>query len=379
MKPAAATEPGVGAPGIGDPYFPLDGNGGIDVRSLRRPRRVPVLPGGCGLDTGITLRTTERLRSFDLDFLLPVRASTVDGAASTFSRPDRHELRITPPADRSRRARRCASRCVRRSPGRSPRRGREQLVGRDGEVEAVNEPHMAPWWFPSNDHPLDKARMDLHITVPRTQAGGGERPPGRGTPRRRTARRTTGGAAEPMATYLAFFVAGRFEVRHGTAHRLPYYARGLAATCRGRRRAAMRGLLRTPGIVRLAERAARPLPVRATGGVVTALNPGFSLETQTRPTYPEGRQPAADGARAGPPVVRRLGVGPPLGGHLAQRGLRDLHGAPVDRGPRRRRARRPGCTRPTTQTPPTPFWQLPVVRPRRRTTSSTGRSTSAGR
>ena len=30
----------------------------------------------------------------------------------------------------------------------------------------MNEPHMAPWWFPANDHPLDKARMDLHITVP---------------------------------------------------------------------------------------------------------------------------------------------------------------------------------------------------------------------
>ena len=29
-------------------------------------------------------------------------------------------------------------------------------------------------------------------------------------------------------------------------------------------------------------------PFAATGGVVTALNPGFSLETQTRPTYPQG-------------------------------------------------------------------------------------------
>ena len=34
------------------------------------------------------------------------------------------------------------------------------------EVVTMNEPHMAPWWFPANDHPLDKASFDIHITVP---------------------------------------------------------------------------------------------------------------------------------------------------------------------------------------------------------------------
>ena len=45
-----------------------------------------------------------------------------------------------------------------------------------------------------------------------------------------------------------------------------------------------------------------------------------------------GRRP-----RARPPVVRRLGVGRPVAGHLAQRGLRDLHGAPLCRSARRQR------------------------------------------
>ena len=31
----------------------------------------------------------------------------------------------------------------------------------------MNEPHMAAWWFPANDHPRDKALMDIHITVPK--------------------------------------------------------------------------------------------------------------------------------------------------------------------------------------------------------------------
>ena len=30
----------------------------------------------------------------------------------------------------------------------------------------MDEPHMAPWWFPANDHPTDKALMDISITVP---------------------------------------------------------------------------------------------------------------------------------------------------------------------------------------------------------------------
>ncbi len=34
----------------------------------------------------------------------------------------------------------------------------------------MNQPHMAPWWFPANDHPLDKARIDMHITVPQGRA-----------------------------------------------------------------------------------------------------------------------------------------------------------------------------------------------------------------
>ena len=33
----------------------------------------------------------------------------------------------------------------------------------------MNEPHMATWWFPANDHPRDKASFDIRITVPRAR------------------------------------------------------------------------------------------------------------------------------------------------------------------------------------------------------------------
>jgi len=284
---AATRSTTAGAEGIGDPYFPLDGNGGIDVRSYDvhdgyrfSARRVRGW-------TTVTLRTTERLSSFDLDFLLPVSSVRLSTGAATFSRPGRHELRITPartlPAGTTVRARIAYS----GHPDRITWRGEHNWVADGHEVVAVNEPHMAPWWFPSDDHPLDKARMDLHLTVPRGNrviSGG-----------RLVGVRRDGGHAtyhwredRPLATYLAFFAAGRFLVRQGVHAGLPWYVAVSRQLSRTTRRAQLDGLLRTPQIVGWLQRKLGRDPFAETGGVITALDPGFSLETQTRPTYPRG-------------------------------------------------------------------------------------------
>jgi aminopeptidase N len=151
----------------------------------------------------------------------------------------------------------------------------------------MNEPHMAPWWFPADDHPLDKARMHLFITVPRDRRVIAN---GRLAGVRRGGAHATyhwdGGA--PMATYLAFFAAGDFAVRSGTSHHLRFQVAVSRQLGAGQRRAAMRGLLRTPGIVAWLGRQLGHYPFGVTGGLVTSLNPGFSLENQTRPTYPGG-------------------------------------------------------------------------------------------
>ena len=276
----------VGAPGIGDPYFPLDGNGGIDVQAYEVHDAYHFAGGRLSGWTTVTLRTTEQLSSFDLDFLLPVRSVHLSTGASTFSRPSRHELQIRP-SDQI-----AAGTTVRvrvayaGHPGHVAWLGESNWVATGTEAMALNEPHMAAWWFPANDHPLDKARMDLHITVPPTrQVVSG----GRLVGVRRTSHATTyHWRAGRMATYLAFFVAGRFDVRRGRAHGLPYYLAVSRDLPDGQRRAAMRGLLLTPGIVHWLSGHLGRYPFSRTGGVVTSLNPGFSLETQTRPTYPEG-------------------------------------------------------------------------------------------
>jgi aminopeptidase N len=288
-RPAAAhrAPTTVGAPGIGDPYFPLDGNGGIDVRSYDVHDGYRFSDRRIRGWTTVTLRTTQRLSSFDLDFLLPVSSVRLSTGAASLSRPDRHELRIRPahtlPAGTTVRARITYS----GHPDRITWRGEHNWVADDHEVVAINEPHMAPWWFPSDDHPLDKARFDLHLTVPRSDrvVSGG-----RLVGVRRGARRATYHWREtsPMATYLAFFAAGRFVVRHGGHGGLPWYVAVSRELPRSTRDAALAGLLRTPQIVAWLQRRLGHYPFAETGGVVTGLDPGFSLETQTRPTYPLG-------------------------------------------------------------------------------------------
>ena len=103
-------------------------------------------------------------------------------------------------------------------PGRRSYDGESNWLADRHEVVAMNQPHMAPWWFPSNDHPADKALMDISITVP-----SGKKVVANGQPvgRERRGSRVTHHwrADEPMATYLAMFAAGPFHVEHQVATR----------------------------------------------------------------------------------------------------------------------------------------------------------------
>src|SRR5688572_8301343 len=85
-----------GAPGVGDPYFPLDGNGGYDVRHYSLDLGYdPPTDTLTGVAT-ITARATQDLSQFDLDLVgLTVRSVTVDGRPTAWSR-DGQELIIVP-------------------------------------------------------------------------------------------------------------------------------------------------------------------------------------------------------------------------------------------------------------------------------------------
>lgn len=275
-----------GSAGAGDAYFPRDGNGGYDVGHYDIRNRYQFARARISGRTRVTARATQTLTSFNLDFLLPVTAVTVDGRPARFTRPDGHELRVTPArtitdGDRFH--------VVVEYAGNPDRLGwageRNWLANRD-EVVTMNEPHMAAWWFPSSDHPRDKASVDIRITVPR-----GRQVIANGVLKDRdTTRRWTTWhwrAKEPMAPYLAFFAAGRFRIEKGTHRGLPWLVAVSRQLPRSARRSSMRLMRSTPRVIAWLERQVGPYPFATSGGVTTGLGVNFALENQTRPTYPQ--------------------------------------------------------------------------------------------
>ena len=274
-----------GGEGIGDAYFPLDGNGGIDVRHYAVHDRYDLASGRLSGWTRVTLRATEDLRRFDLDLVLPASGVLVDGRRAEHRQPDGHELRITP--DRPLRAGTVHEVVVRYAgrPGSIRWGGASPWLADEHEVIAAGQPHIAPWWFPANDHPRDRARMDLHLTVPRGRqvvANGrlvGSRHHGRLTT-------THWRVSDPLAPYLAFFAAGSFQVERSRSQGVAWYSAVSHRLPASDRERSMRLMRRTPRVVAWLARELGPYPFDSGGGVTTSLPMGFALENQTRPTYP---------------------------------------------------------------------------------------------
>jgi hypothetical protein len=202
-----------GSRGVGDPYFPNDGNGGYEVDhyglNLTYDPDTDVLDGVATIEA----TATKNLSRFDFDFdFLSVRSIRVDGERATWDR-DRGELVITP---KSGILRDSAFVVVAKYDG-IPQMVHD-VVGGGGPIRThdgvliLGEPHGASTWFPANDHPTDKASFAFDITVPEgleAIANGALE----GT-------ETQGGwttwhwqADAPMATYLAALAIGEFDLR----------------------------------------------------------------------------------------------------------------------------------------------------------------------
>jgi aminopeptidase N len=102
-------------------------------------------------------------------------------------------------------------------------------------------------------------------------------------------------AVDPMATYLAFFAAGRFDVERGrTPSGVPYTLAVSRQLGPLERRQAMALMRRTTVVQTWLEGHLGRFPFGSTGGLTTAHNTRFALENQTRPTYPYVGGPWAD-------------------------------------------------------------------------------------
>lgn len=284
MATAALASPTPGAGGIGDPYYPAYGNGGYDVGNYSL--FVDYVPTS-GRITGtaiITAKATQDLSSFNLDLMLQAKSVTVNGKAAGFNKPDPHELVVKPSTPIRNGSTMVVKVTYTGIPSKLSYNGVSPWIGSGTEAIALGEPEIAAWWFPSNDHPRDKATYQMSFTVPK-----GLEAIGAGDFVGKTSGTTKDTwkwvSPQPMATYLAFMAVGQFDVLTGTKNKRPFTT---AITTTRKDSAVTRGkkdLLRTPEVINWASAQFGPYPFKQVGGVLANQSFGFALETQQRPVY----------------------------------------------------------------------------------------------
>ncbi|MER5530492.1 M1 family metallopeptidase [Streptomyces sp. NPDC002677] len=284
---AAAPAPTPGAAGIGDPYFPQLGNGGFDARHYDLD--VAYNPDTDRLDgrTTLTARATQKLSSFDLDLQkLEVTRVEVNGRRAEFTRTG-DEITITP---------------------RNPlSKGHEFTVSvtYGGIPEALNgpivfgsdygwmkttdgvfvacEPNAASTWFPSSDHPSDKATYDIRIKAPKGLTGVSN---GRlvSTYDKGASTYSHWRESRPMATYLATATIGKFDVRTGkTPSGIPIYV-AIDPVLANSNSVDVYAV--TAAATDYWSQVFGPYPFEETGAIVDDMpEAGFSLEVQSKPAY----------------------------------------------------------------------------------------------
>ncbi|TDC55014.1 M1 family peptidase [Actinomadura sp. KC345] len=327
---SAASGP-AGPTSAGDKYVPGDGNGGYDVQHYGL--KLNINPNGGEELRGtatITATATERLARFNLDLTgLEVSSIKVNNAPARQQRGG-EELEITPAKALAKGAK--FTTVIEYSgtpePVSDPVLGTYGWIRTPDGVFVACQPSGAHTWFPSNDHPSDKATFDFEITVPAgltaiangepetppTGSGGGApSPPGsppsaapsgppseppNGSPSgpgiepiRHGAQTTSKWhVRQPMATYLATVTVGRFDVRTGPT---PGGIQNITAVDPS---------VSTTDVDDFHSLNAEvtdeftklfgPYPFTSTGGLVDNANVGFALETQTRSVYGSfGAQP----------------------------------------------------------------------------------------
>jgi len=278
---SAAAAPG--APGIGDSYYPGAGNGGYDTSHY--DIRLSYQPGFDGLTgtTTILAKATQDLSRFNLDFLLKVQSIRVNNRVASFTQGG-GEVVVDPKATLAKGSDLTIVVQYSDVPSRYAVDGYTAWKTTPDGALAIDEPDIAPWWYPSNNHPTDKATFDVSVAVP---DGTSVISNGlfKGTTKQLNGwTRWNWRSLKPQNTYSTYVAIGQFDVRQSTTPSgqpsVTAYARDLGENGD----AAKASVERTPEIIEFEETQFGPYPFEAQGGVVSnGLN--FALENQTRPVY----------------------------------------------------------------------------------------------
>lgn len=266
-----------GSDGAGDPYFPTLGNGGYDVARYELDLDID----GDDLDASVRIEAAAEvdLDTFNLDFTgFEIESVLVDGEPATHRR-DGDELVVDPEPLLQAGDTFVVTVDYRGRPQPRP----DRVLGRVGWQRAGSvsivaaEPYGAHLWFPSNDHPSDKAAFRFSITVPEgmtaiangvlvssTERGG----------------RTTWvwDHPDPMPTYLASIAVGDLVLGE------PQEVNGIAvrhAFAPTLADVASRAFADTPAMITDLEGLFGPYPFDAYGALVVDAELGYALENQT--------------------------------------------------------------------------------------------------
>ncbi|MGW4089435.1 M1 family metallopeptidase [Nocardia sp. NPDC004750] len=273
-------DPLVGAPGLGDPYYPLDGNGGYDVQHYDVGIDYDPPSRKLAGTTTITAHATQALRVFNLDYAGPdVREVTVNGLPADFDRNGEHELTVTPtlpllPGLPFTVAVDYAGPAVNAE-------GEGWTFAPSGGAFVAGEPHSATTWYPLNDTPLDKATFSLNATVPAEWEviSNGVRIEDVVRGDKRTVRWFN---AKPVVGYLTTVAIDKFDyLEQRRANGIPLISAFAPNVEQDQRELEKR----VPEILDFAEKIYGPYPFEAAGGIHVDAGITFSLETQTRPLY----------------------------------------------------------------------------------------------
>ena len=299
-----------GAPGVGDPYFPLEGNGGYDTQHYDLTFSYD--PATDRLDgvARIRAKATQNLSRFDLDLQqLDVSSVTVDGSPAQFNR-DGQELQITP--KHGLHANSAFITTVRYGGVPQTIVGSPIVFGSpygflhtDDGAFMGDEPNVASTWFPVSDHPQDKSSYTFRVTVPK---GLGVVANGQLMYTRDIGDQSlwVWNEPNPMASYLVTADIGRWLVKQGrTPDGIPEYVAvdpvlpDVTTTRNGTstKQSALDFFYDYTGeAIDLWSKTFGPYPFDVVGAIADNATYngqplGFSLETQTKPVYSAVRSP----------------------------------------------------------------------------------------
>ena len=290
---STSTAPPTWAEGVGDSFYPFLGNRGYDVVHYYIDLDVDPAANTISALTEIRALATAELAAFNLDLSgLEVHSVTVDGADAGFTRSG-HELTVEPASPLAAGSHFEVEVAYSGSPQPLEDPGVPFFnVGwqrQDGVIYTASEPSGSMTWFPSNNHPTDKAAYEIQITVPEglTAASNGLL----------VDETTAGGLTtftwrmdHPMATYLAAVYIGDFErIDHGPLYPdgpviRDYVPRALSELAEAQGitlDGIVEGLSITPEVFAFLEDLLGPYPFDAYGTIVMPFPLGYALENQT--------------------------------------------------------------------------------------------------